>query len=469
MSFSVLTTFLSSAAATTQVATVSGATSGRLLLAFVWADSSYGTNGSNDDYNITGWTKLTGDVNWVAGGSYWRVATGNSSDNVSVAFGASNSAGVFVIEFTDADTTSPVDISQLTKPASGLTATLTAGGSTSQAAEYAFAFVASYSWDSAYTSNPSWTGGFANVGTIPQHFTSGDVDTAWLSSKTLSATETLSTTVTVGDTGHETTNPIAILVSIKVASGGSSLTQESTDVTGAVDTNVIVQEHITSISDVTGSIDTAVVDLSQLQTQINEDDAGASDTIIVSVGLGISSVDDTGLTDGGLETDFNFSVEDNTGLVDTNIIDFSGGFEVITEDTTGSTDTVVMLLSMVSSFEDLIGSIDTFNIELSMTSVVEDSTGATDAVAVDLITGSLDIDYVESIGATDFAVIDFDGVSYVGSKADIIMQELIALGYTTGSIADREYSRLKAATGSDGIGKTLYDLYTLNNERPRLP
>lgn len=57
---------------------------------------------------------------------------------------------------------------------------------------------------------------------------------------------------------------------------------------------------------------------------------------------------------------------------------------------------------------------------------------------------------------------------YTGSKNDIIMQELIAAGYTSGTIVDREYGRLKTATGESGVGKTLYDLYSENGERPRL-
>lgn len=56
--------------------------------------------------------------------------------------------------------------------------------------------------------------------------------------------------------------------------------------------------------------------------------------------------------------------------------------------------------------------------------------------------------------------------SFTGSKIDIIMQQLAAAGFTTGSVADREYARLKAATGA--TSGTLYDLYKLNNERPRL-
>jgi len=71
-----------------------------------------------------------------------------------------------------------------------------------------------------------------------------------------------------------------------------------------------------------------------------------------------------------------------------------------------------------------------------------------------------------SIGA--FTVSGGGSVSYTGSKNDIIMQELIAAGFVTGTIADREYERLMAATGDDGVGETLYDMYYQNGERPRL-
>jgi hypothetical protein len=51
---------------------------------------------------------------------------------------------------------------------------------------------------------------------------------------------------------------------------------------------------------------------------------------------------------------------------------------------------------------------------------------------------------------------------------DKIMAELIGLGYTTGTINDRERKRLLAKTGSSGVGKTLGDLYALASEVNRL-
>jgi hypothetical protein len=51
---------------------------------------------------------------------------------------------------------------------------------------------------------------------------------------------------------------------------------------------------------------------------------------------------------------------------------------------------------------------------------------------------------------------------------DTIMSELIASGYTTGTINDRERKRLLAKTGNSGVGKTLGDLYFLAGESNRL-
>lgn len=77
----------------------------------------------------------------------------------------------------------------------------------------------------------------------------------------------------------------------------------------------------------------------------------------------------------------------------------------------------------------------------------------------------------DSISVTDTRTqtIDaFPNISTLGSRNDAIMYELAAAGFTTGSIADREYARLKAATGDDGVGETLYDMYKQHGERPRL-
>jgi len=51
---------------------------------------------------------------------------------------------------------------------------------------------------------------------------------------------------------------------------------------------------------------------------------------------------------------------------------------------------------------------------------------------------------------------------------DKIMAELIGLGYTTGTISDRERLRLLAKTGASSVGKTLQDLYVLAGEPNRL-
>ena len=51
---------------------------------------------------------------------------------------------------------------------------------------------------------------------------------------------------------------------------------------------------------------------------------------------------------------------------------------------------------------------------------------------------------------------------------DTIMAELIAAGYITGTINDREYARLLFVTGASRLGHSLMDLYSLAGERPRL-
>ena len=57
----------------------------------------------------------------------------------------------------------------------------------------------------------------------------------------------------------------------------------------------------------------------------------------------------------------------------------------------------------------------------------------------------------------------------MASKADTIMASLISAGYTTGSLVDRERLRLITATTPPNPDKlSLYDLYKLAGERPRL-
>lgn len=51
---------------------------------------------------------------------------------------------------------------------------------------------------------------------------------------------------------------------------------------------------------------------------------------------------------------------------------------------------------------------------------------------------------------------------------DVIMAELVAAGYVTGTINDREYARLLFITGASRLGHTIMDLYNLAGERPRL-
>lgn len=49
-----------------------------------------------------------------------------------------------------------------------------------------------------------------------------------------------------------------------------------------------------------------------------------------------------------------------------------------------------------------------------------------------------------------------------------IYNQLVAAGYTTGTIMDRERARLLAITGANSVGTTLQDLYAMAGERPRL-
>ena len=51
---------------------------------------------------------------------------------------------------------------------------------------------------------------------------------------------------------------------------------------------------------------------------------------------------------------------------------------------------------------------------------------------------------------------------------DIIMAELIAAGYVTGTINNRERARLLFITGAPSVGNTIMDLYRIAGERPRL-
>jgi hypothetical protein len=57
----------------------------------------------------------------------------------------------------------------------------------------------------------------------------------------------------------------------------------------------------------------------------------------------------------------------------------------------------------------------------------------------------------------------------MASRNDLIMQELVGLGFTEGSIVDREYERLLSELRlSSGQGLSLYDLYSMAGEEPRL-
>jgi hypothetical protein len=56
------------------------------------------------------------------------------------------------------------------------------------------------------------------------------------------------------------------------------------------------------------------------------------------------------------------------------------------------------------------------------------------------------------------------------SKNDLIMASLVAGGWTGSSIVDKERSRLISITSAPNSGRflSLYDLYKLAGERPRL-
>lgn len=78
--------------------------------------------------------------------------------------------------------------------------------------------------------------------------------------------------------------------------------------------------------------------------------------------------------------------------------------------------------------------------------------------------------YTDVEQITDILILNLvsNGGTIIRGGNQVIFDDLVARGHLTGSILDRERARLLAKTGASPVGNTLYDLYRIANERPRL-
>lgn len=155
-----------------------------------------------------------------------------------------------------------------------------------------------------------------------------------------------------------------------------------------------------------------------------------------------NSIKSSILTDGlsssdtGVDADsvYSFTIIDNEALIDSVVADVVNNFQIVITDKVGITDTRVVQQNFVRDI------------------IITDSLALVDDVLqVALIPGGPDVPTDDEI--------------YRGTE---IINQLIAAGYTVGTIMDRERTRLLEKTGANPVGKTLQDLYYLANERPRL-
>jgi hypothetical protein len=191
------------------------------------------------------------------------------------------------------------------------------------------------------------------------------------------------------------------------------------------------------------------VSISMVRGQTNTDDAGITDSSTLVFNRGQINTDDAGLTDSATaQIQHNVAQTDSAGLTDSATVALV--HNVTQTDDSGLTDSTVLSFIRGVSQTDLVGLTD------SSTATVFPPPSAT----------TTDI-----VGLTDsFVVVIVHGGLVAGTIMDQIMADLISRGYLVGTVLDREYKRLVDATGvpNGGAGKTIDDLYALNNERNRV-
>lgn len=160
-------------------------------------------------------------------------------------------------------------------------------------------------------------------------------------------------------------------------------------------------------------------------------------------------------------TAFTASPTDDTGTTDSIAVTQS---KVVSDDA-GLTDIISVLQN--KGVTDAIGLSDFMVVDRSI--VITDDMGFNDTVQQQ---GNKFFTITDNMGLMD-AVNAQKGGTFVPVKGgtDAIIAELAGLGFSTGTLLDRERARLMAQltlTPLQAVNLTLYDLYKLNNEHPRL-
>jgi hypothetical protein len=177
--------------------------------------------------------------------------------------------------------------------------------------------------------------------------------------------------------------------------------------------------------------------------------ASNGDTATFVPAIEIVITDALGLTDPGssLQAAEAVTVIDKLGLNDALVYDLVSTFNIAITDRMGLTDTPQINLAAVRDIA-IIDSIDLLD----------------DALTQTLIPG--DPPPVDPGGGSDPG--PTPDPSGAIARGTAIITELVAAGYTMGTIMDRERLRLLEKTGANPVGMTLQDLYRLAGERPRL-
>lgn len=134
----------------------------------------------------------------------------------------------------------------------------------------------------------------------------------------------------------------------------------------------------------------------------------------------------------------NIVIVDNLGLTDARVSDLVSQFNLVITDRVGLADSRLVNLAAVQNVT-VVDSIDLLD----------------DALIQTLIPG----DTGDPGGEPDTQAI---------ARGTGIIEELVAAGYTMGTIMDRERLRLLDKTGANPVAATLQDLYRIAGERPRL-
>ena len=197
-------------------------------------------------------------------------------------------------------------------------------------------------------------------------------------------------------------------------------------------------------------------------TQTPTDNTGLTDSSVIEHGYGNVTTDNTGLTDSfTVSMDYARPTTDSAGLTDSATL--SMGYVRNQTDDTGLTDQAVLSRGINQSYSDAVGLTDQVVITHDYVLVIMDSVGITEVNTE----SPSDLRPVDAIGITDTAILQIIGGTVAGSIMDQIMVHVTGLGFTVGTVQDRERARLVAATGKDA-GYTIDDLYKANGERNRI-